>query len=323
MTVQGCDCLIVIKTAYREMVQFGEAELPGRNATHFCSVPYAVETLREAVSLLKEEAAIGGDGSCKAIRKSGGVMGCVVTPLTIGTAPLLLCLAMGSANLPLYVSETRNLYRYKLNLLPTEDSTRFDLVQERAPFGTPNGDAENQGFSAHLPGGWKLYESCAVIGFELRFNRGETVHLKLDIRGEHPPALYPYQDMAPTETGERFMGDRITYRINGTEYPNIYGLTLSTKKKGGTKTELWIKRILEHGGDLPGILDELTITAQLLRDKYEYRYYGMFRITLTRLVLVSDETTIDSADGVIGPLRYYAAGVVNAEVFTADGGTLE
>jgi hypothetical protein len=82
---------------------------------------------------------------------------------------------------------------------------------------------------------------------------------------------------------------------------------------------------LEHGGDgdLPGVIEELTITAQLLRDKYEYRYYGMFRITLTRLVLVSDETSIDSADGVIGPLRYYVAGTVNAEVFTSTGENLE
>jgi hypothetical protein len=50
--------------------------------------------------------------------KSAGVTGCVVTPLTIGTAPLLLYLAMGSAGLPVYVSKTRNIYRYKLNLLP-------------------------------------------------------------------------------------------------------------------------------------------------------------------------------------------------------------
>jgi hypothetical protein len=267
-------------------------------------VPYAEETIREAVSLLREEAAIEGDGFCKAIRKSIGVTGCVVTPLTIGTAPLLLCLAMGSAGLPLYVSETRNIYVYRLNFLPVEDGSRFDLVQERG-------------------GSRTLYEGCAVTGFELRTNRGETVHLKLDVKGERPPAVYPYTDPLPREDGERFMGDKVTYRINRNEYPNIYGLTLSTKKEGGTQTELRIKRALEHGGDLPGLIDELTITAQLLRDKYEYRYYGMFRITITRLVLLSDETAVDSADAVIGPLRYYVAGTVNAEVFTSTGETLE
>jgi hypothetical protein len=287
MLVNGRDCLIVIKTQYREV-----------------GLPYTEETIREAVSLLKEEAAIEGDGCCRAIKKSGGVTGCVVTPLTIGTVPLLLCLAMGSAGLSLYVSETRNMYRYKLNLLPMEDSTRFDLVQERG-------------------GSRKLYEGCAVTGFELRINRGEAVKLKLDISGERPPAIYPYTDPLETESREWFMGDRVSYRINGTEYLNIYGLTLSTRKEGGTKTELWIKRSLEHGGDIPGLIEELTITAQLLRDKYEYRCFGTFRLTLTRLVLISDETAVDCADWVIGPLRYYVAETVNAEVFTADGGNLE
>jgi hypothetical protein len=286
MLVNGRDCVIVIKTQYREM-----------------GIPYAEETIREAVSLLTEEAAIEGDGFCRAIRKSSGVTGCVVTPLTIGTAPLLLYLAMGSAGLPLYVSETRNIYLYKLNLLPAENSTRFDLVQEHG-------------------GSRKLYEGCTVAGFELRIVREQAVKLKLDIQGERTPAIYPYQEMAPTALGERFMGDRVTYRINGTEYPNIYGLTISAKKEGGTKTELWIKRSLEQGSDLPEIIEELTITAQLLRDKYEYRYYGMFRLTLSRLVLTADETMIESADAVIGSLRYYVAGTVSAEVFTSTGETL-
>jgi hypothetical protein len=279
----------MVKTQYRDM-----------------GIPYAVETLREAVSLLKEEAAIEGDGSCKAIRGhhvSLGVTGCVVTPLTIGTAPLLLYLAMGRAGLPLYVSESRNLYRYNLNLLPAEDGARFDLVQDR-------GDVR------------KLYENCAVTGFELRSNRGEAVHLKLDICGERPPAIYPYADPFPRESGERFRGDRITCRINGTEYPNIYGLTLAVKKEGGTQTEVRIKRVLERGGDLPGIIEELTITARLIRERYEYRHYGMFCITLTRLVLLSDETEINSADAVIGPLRYYCTGSFTADTFTNIGETL-
>jgi hypothetical protein len=287
MLVNGWDCSIVIKTAYREI-----------------GLPYSEETVREAVSLLTEEASIEGDGSCRAICKIGGVTGCVVTPLNIETVPLLLYLAMGNAGMPLYVSETRNLYLYKLNLLPLEDSTRFDLVQDRG-------------------GSRKLYEACAVTGFELRVVRGEAVKLKLDISGERPPVVYPYQDMAPTEREERFMGDRVTYRINGTEYTNIYGLTLAAQKEGGTKTELWIKRILEQGRDLPQLIEELTITAQLLREKYEYRHYGMFRITLKRLVLTADETAVDTADAVIGPLRYYVAGTVNAEVFTNSGETLE
>jgi hypothetical protein len=115
------------------------------------------------------------------------------------------------------------------------------------------------------------------------------------------------------------MGDRVIYRINGNEYRNIYGLTMAVKKEGGTRTELWIKRFLEQGPGIPEIIEELTVTAQLLRDKYEGRHCGTFRLTFSRLILAADETTVESADTVIGPLRYYCAGTVTAEVFTADG----
>ena len=62
MLVNGCDCSIVIKTAHREI-----------------DVPYSDETLREAVSFLKEEASIEGDGVCRGLRKNNGVKGCIVT----------------------------------------------------------------------------------------------------------------------------------------------------------------------------------------------------------------------------------------------------
>ena len=286
MLVNGCDCSIVIKTAYRE---FG--------------VPYVEETIREAVSLLQEQASIEGDGCCRAIKKSGGVTGCVVTPLTIGTAPLLLYLAMGSGGLPVFVSETRNVYQYSIDLVPMEAGACFDLVQDRG----------NER---------RIFEGCRVKGFELRFHHGEMVHLKMDVCGGLPPAVYPYSEIPAVETGERFSGDFVTYRINDMVYKNIYGLTLSAKREGGTKTELWIKRAMDKGPDLPGIIEELTITAQLLSDKYEYRHFGTFRITLKQLVLVADETAVDCADGVIGPLRYYVAGAVSSEVFTSTGETI-
>ena len=290
MKVQGCDCSIVIKTAYREM-----------------DVPYSEETLREAVSLLQEEAAIEGDGICRAIRKRGGVTGCVVTPLTIGAAPLLLYLAMGSAGLPVFVSETRGLYQYKLNLLPLEDTDYFDLLQDR------QGNREQVAGSRER----KLYESCRVKSFELRIVRDEAIKLKLDIQGEYPSVVYPYNDTFVKEIGERFNGDCVKYQINGKEYDNIYGLTLSSIKEGGTKTEIWIKRALEQGFELPEIIDELTITAQLLRDKYGNRHYGAFRITIKRLVLIADETDVNSAGAVIAPLRYYVAGVVSTDGFSS------
>ena len=285
MKVRGCDCSIVIKTAYREF-----------------DIPYAEETIREAVSLLQEEPSIEGDGVSRAIEKRKGVTGCVVTPFTIRTIEHLLYLALGSSGNLEFVSGTRNLYRYCIEMLPMEDTGCFDLIQDRG-------------------GERKVYEACRVQGFELRINREETLKLKLEITGDGSPVTYPYTDTFSREGGELFNGDNVNYKINGNEYKNIYGLTLSAKKEGGTKTELWIKRILTSGSDLPKIIDEIVITAQLLRDKYEYRHFGTFRITVKELVLVSDETNINSSDTVIGPLRYYVAGNVSTEVFTSgDGG---
>ena len=286
MLVNGCDCSIVIKTSHCEM-----------------DVSYSEETIREAVSLLQEEAAIEGDGCCKAIRKAGGVTGCVVAPLTLGTVPLLLYLAMGAVGKPVFVSETRNLFKYSLCLLPLEDTERFDLIQDRGQ--------ER-----------RLFEGCGVTGFELRFLRGEAVKLKLDICGERSPRTYPYTDSFEKKNEERFSGDFTSYWINGKEYKNIYGVTLSCKKEGGTKTELWIKRVLENGDDLPSSIEEFIISAQLLKDSYEYRRYGTFHITLKRLVLVCDETNVNSTDAVVGPLRFYVAGNVSTEVFTTGEETI-
>jgi len=294
MLVQGSDCLIIIKTSHHEM-----------------DVPYSAETMREAVSFLQEEASIEGDGVCRGIQINSGITGCVVTPLTIGTAPLLLYLAMGAAGNPVYISATRNLYQYRINLLPTEDTEQFDLIQDR-------GGANNKEQGAKSKER-KLYEGCRVQGFELRIMRDEAIKLKLEITSECAPRAYPYIDKFEREQGERFSGDNVAYKINGIEYKNIYGITLVSKKVGGTKTEIWIKRNIEKGRDLPGTIEEMAITAQLLRDKYDCRYYGTFRITLKRLVLISDETDVNSTDDVIGPIRYYIAGSVKTEVFNSTG----
>jgi len=283
MKVQGSDCSIVIKTAYREF-----------------DVPYAEETIREAVSLLEENASIEGDGVCKAIKKSGGATGCVITPLTIGTVPHLLYLAMGATGKPAFVSETRNLYCYDLDLLPMEDTECFDLIQ-------------NRGIER------RLYEGCRVKGFELRIMRDEAVKLRLDITSERPPVIYPYTDIFERTSGERFNGDCIRYLINGEEYNNIYGVTLLCKKEGGTNTELWIKRALDTDLELPHIIEDIMFTVNLQQDIYEKRQFGTFRIHISRLVSISDEANVNTADTVIGPLRYYVAGTVSAEVFEAWG----
>jgi hypothetical protein len=218
--------------------------------------------------------------------------------------PLLFYLAMGSSGIPVFVSETRNLFMHKIYLFPLADTSVFDLIQDRG-------------------GERKLFEACRVNSFELRIIRDEAIKLRFDISSERTPSVYPYNDVFVKEHGERFNGDYVTYKLNGQEYKNIYGITLNTKKENGIKSEIWLRRAKESGKDLPQIIDELILTAQLLNDKYENRHFGLFRLTLKNLVFVSDETSINSSDTVVGSLRYYVAGAINAEVFNSSEEIIE
>jgi hypothetical protein len=287
MKVNGRDCTITIKTASHEYNQ------------RLFDIPYSEETIREAVSILQEEAAIEGDGNCKAIVKKSGVTGCVVTPLTIDNVPLLLYLAFGSAGKPLYVSQTKNVYSSKLNLLPLEDTECFDLIQDRG----------NER---------RVFEDCRIQGFEFRIENDNVIKLKLDVCGERFAKTYLYTDIVERTKGERFKSDCVDYYINGKENHFIYGITLSVKKIGGTKAEIWIKRILPKDNEFPENINELIISARLLSSKYEINSYGLFNIKLKNLVLISDETHINSSDTIIDPLRYYVSGGVEADVYTVN-----
>jgi len=280
MMVNGCDCTIVIRTEHFET-----------------DIPYSDETVRGAVSLLEREASIEGDGGRKVSGFVTGTAGCVITPLTIGAAPLLLGLALGSVEKSVQLSVSGDFYRHFLCLAPMEDADRFDIVQDR-------GGGERT-----------LYESCGVEGFELRISRGEAVKLRLDVCGEFAPRPYPYADRTARKDGERFGGDNVVYSVNGKEAAGIYGLIVSCKRKGSVRTQVWVKRALNKGADIPQLIDELSVTAKLVRDRYDKRYFGTFRIRFEKLVRVADETNVNAADAVIGPVRYYVSGTVAAEVF--------
>jgi hypothetical protein len=219
-------------------------------------------------------------------------------------------LALGEAGIPLFVSETRNLYKHTLRLAPLEDSPALTLIRERG--------AERIRF-----------EHCRVSGFELRINRETagalpgTVFLRLDISGDRPPEPYLLETDNGPSPAERFKEPGVRYALNGVEIKTIYGLTVTTAKKAGTKTEVWIKRLNlsqppSVAAEFPTTIESLAVTARLFREYYEWRTPGTFRLTLTRLLLMTDETSVNTSGPVIGPLRYYCAGDMTAETFTSN-----
>jgi len=285
MVVRGDECSIRIR--------IGEKEI---------EVPFSEETVREEAALV-----IGETGG-EVVRQVTGTTGCIVTPLTLETAPLLLGLALGEMGVPVFVSETRNLYRHELCLLPMEDGPEFEIFQKR----WHGGNKVSVG---------RRYPGCRVTGFEFRIRRdGEdresAIKLKLDIGGSEAPESYAVTETAEFILGERFKEDGVTYAINGNEYTGIYGVTITAKKAEQGKAEIWIHRILGKDDELPAVIEDFVITARLFRERYQCGSFGMFRLSLSRLVLVADETTVDCAGPVIGPMRFYVAGDVRGEVFT-------
>jgi hypothetical protein len=143
-----------------------------------------------------------------------------------------------------------------------------------------------------------------------------TVFLRLDISGDTPPEPYLPETGGGVSSAERFKENGMGYAVNGVEYNTIYGLTVTAAKRGGTKTEVRIHRIIRNGEAFSSVIESLTVTARLFRDCYERRRPGMFRLSFSKLLLMADETAVNSSGAVIGPLRYYAAGPVMAEVYS-------
>jgi hypothetical protein len=113
---------------------------------------------------------------------------------------------------------------------------------------------------------------------------------------------------------ERFKEDGARYLVDGKYFDNIYAATLCVKKVGGCKTEISLSRVLQSD-DLPEHISFLHIPLVLFREKYEERSFGRFMIILSDLRLISDGTSVNTADTVIGPLRYEVSGSVNASVY--------
>jgi hypothetical protein len=201
----------------------------------------------------------------------------------------------GDIKTSFFVSETRNLYQSNIDLCSTEKSQRFNLIEQ-------------------LGNTQKEYPDCVCSAFELRIHRNEAIKAHLDVDGDAPTIGNGEQG---NKNVERFKEDGVIFFFHGKFYRNIYGATLSVKKED-CKAELTLNRVLEEE-DLPRHINLLTISARLFRDKYEERHFGTFSITLFDLDLISDETSVNTCDAVIGPLRYVVSGSVNATVFEERG----
>jgi hypothetical protein len=261
-------------------------------------VPFVSRTVRDRWAVLKEEAGIEGGYVCKSLNMRTGTTGGFTTPVTLETARLLLTLMFGSIDGGVFVTETRGLYRYQLQMKPAGLTECFSIIEE-------------WGMNR------KVYPEVVVKSFELRVHREENIMVHFDIDGDTKSVMTQrvvekacYHSPAP----ERFNENGNVYTIDGITCNSIYAITLSCDKTNSLKTQIVLHRILESD-ELPVHINEFTGCFMLFRDKYEAREFGRFSMTLRGLDLVSDETIVSSADAVIGPLRYWVSGGVTAECF--------
>jgi hypothetical protein len=300
--VHGSDCSIILRTSQHEI-----------------DVPYSEESIREDILVLQEEAALDGDGISKGLKKSNGVTGCVVTPLTLHTVPTLLSVAFGLANNPVFVSGTRNMYKTILKLVPCEDSITFDLIQDR---NTKIDDQDEKRKTG------KLFEHCRVKYFELRIWRDKNIKLKMDMQSDVSSRNYFYDEIISQGDErlreEKIHGENVSYEFTDSSSgqmttestDTVYAVTIQTMKEHGfLMTGISIKRVLEKGREIPPEIEELVITAPLLLDSYEDHRFGTFCIKLKNLVLVSDQIIIETHTAVLGVFEYRVMGSVTAEVF--------
>ncbi|MDR2865243.1 MAG: hypothetical protein LBV68_06525, partial [Spirochaetaceae bacterium] len=194
-----------------------------------------------------------------------------------------------------FVSETHNLYKHFINLEPIP--VQFNLVEK---------------YCSHQ----NTFLSCIVKSFELRIHRNETIKLHLDIDGDTKAQTIPIiKEVVKRERSEYFSEIGATYKVDGINCNAIYSLIFSCDKTNGAKTKISIHRALQDEFLFPVVMETFTITSRLYRDEYETNRHGLFSITFTNLKLIADYTEVNTADTVIGPLRYVVCGDTQATVY--------
>jgi len=167
--------------------------------------------------------------------------------------------------------------------------TRFDIYQIR---GTEK----------------RNYPDCWVNGYELRIGREQDIKLRLDVKGVEAPKPAIWNMEANPSMGKRFHGGDTEYIVDGLRRENIYGITLSTTMTEGVGTLIWIHRSMTVGEAFLRSLATLKVIASIPG------FGGWFRLHIENMMPVSDETRVDCADAVIGPIRYWVNGTISFEV---------
>jgi hypothetical protein len=231
------------------------------------------------------------------------VTGCIVTRMTITTAPVLLLLATGEIEVEGHRPQTRGIYYHELITLDT--SLYY--------FGI---ETKNE---THI----REYLNLIIESFELRGERGSAIYMKIDVSGRTETTRE--KNSENIEVLEEIKSERYFFvrgneiSVNGEVIEDTAGFKLEGKLLHETvKTHTFsIRRKETDKVDFSFMRSEITAELTFTNpEEYETGYKASFKISLERLVYEGEESYPD-ASGVWGRnFRYRVYGSLKVRVYT-------
>lgn len=262
-------------------------------------IPATRNTLRYVPLLLDKKPTAGKNIILNPQITGRRVTGCIVTRMTITTAPILLFLVIGEIELEGHRPQTRGIYYHELITLDT--SLYY--------FGI---ETKNE---THI----KEYLELIVESFELRGERGSAVYMKINVRGRTETKLENIEVIEEIKSERYFFVRGNEISLNGQVIEDTAGFILEgTLLHETVKTHTFsIRRKETDHSDFSFMRDEISAELKFTNpEEYEAGYKAEFTVTLERLVYEGEESYPDTS-GVWGRnFRYRVYGKLKVRVFT-------
>ena len=227
------------------------------------------------------------------------VTGCIVTRMTVTTAPILLLLVTGEIELEGHRPQTRGIYYHELITL--EKSLYYFGIETRGK---------------NLI---REYLDLIVESFELRGERGSAVYMKINVRGRTEHIVENIEVLEEIKSERYFFLNGNEISLNGQVIEDTAGFILEGKLLHETvKIHTFsIRRKETDHSDFSLMRDEISAELTFTNpEEYEAGYKAEFTVTLERLVYEGEESYPDSS-GVWGRnFRYRVYGSLKVRVYT-------
>jgi len=263
------------------------------------TIPATRNTMRYVPLLLDKKPTAGKNITEHPQITGKKVTGCIVTRMTITTAPILLLLVTGEIEIEGHRPQTRGIYYHELITLDT--SLYYFGIETKG--------------KTHI----KEYLELIVESFELRGERGSAVYMKINVRGKTQTITENIEVMEEIKSERYFFVSGNEISLNGEIIEDTAGFILEGKLLHETvKNHTFsIRRKETDHSDFSLMREEISAELTFTNpEEYEAGYKASFTVTLERLIYEGEESYPD-ASGVWGRnFRYRVYGKIKVRVYT-------